>query len=309
MMLATWLVEFYLSKYNDLDDLIASESAAHDVDDLKAERTILDKDLKTFFETYQANLDRQTVYELILSHGRTEVFLHYATVIGDHQRVVEHWVLEEEWEKAIDVLNRQSDLELYYRYAPALLRHAPQSCIDSLIRRPALDAIRLVPALLQLQHQPRDPIMPNQAIRYLEHIIFNQHNISSTIHNLVITLYASSSFGDDDRPLLRFLSTVPKDMISGKPYYDLDYALRICKENKRIGPCVNLYAEMGLWENSVDLALEKGDLELAKLNADKAEEEDVRLRKKLWLKIAKYVVQDKKDIKSYVTRPTLALWC
>jgi len=41
---------------------------------------------------------------------------------------------------------------------------------------------------------------------------------------------------------------------------------------------------------------EKGDLELAKLNADKPED-DPQLRKKLWLKIAKFVVQDKKDIK------------
>lgn len=55
----------------------------------------------------QANLDRQTIYDLILSHGRTEVFLHYATVVGDYHRVVEHWVLEEKWDKVIDVLNRQ----------------------------------------------------------------------------------------------------------------------------------------------------------------------------------------------------------
>lgn len=53
MMLATWLVEFYLSKYNDLDDLIASESAAHDVQDLKIEREMLERDLKSFFENYQ----------------------------------------------------------------------------------------------------------------------------------------------------------------------------------------------------------------------------------------------------------------
>ena len=50
----------------------------------------------------------------------------------------------------------------------------------------------------------------------------------------------------------------------------------------------------------MDLALEKGDLELAKINADMPEE-DLQLRKKLWLKIARYVVQDKKDIKSCVT--------
>lgn len=52
-------------------------------------------------------MDKQVVYELILSHGRTEVFLHYAMVIGDYQRVIEHWVLEEDWEKAIESLSRQ----------------------------------------------------------------------------------------------------------------------------------------------------------------------------------------------------------
>jgi hypothetical protein len=53
---------------------------------------------------------------------------------------------------------------------------------------------------------------------------------------------------------------------------------------------------MGLYESSVDLALEKGDLELARINADAPEDDDM-LRKKLWLKIAKYVVQEQKDIK------------
>ena len=47
------------------------------------------------------------VYELIQGHGRTDMYLHYATVIGDYGRVVEHWVMEEDWLKAIDTLNRQ----------------------------------------------------------------------------------------------------------------------------------------------------------------------------------------------------------
>lgn len=53
MMLATWLVEFYLSKCNELDDLIASESVSHDVDNLHAERTILEDDLRQFLQTYK----------------------------------------------------------------------------------------------------------------------------------------------------------------------------------------------------------------------------------------------------------------
>lgn len=53
MMLATWLVEFYLSKCNELDDVVASESVSQDVDNLQAERVILEDDLRHFFETYK----------------------------------------------------------------------------------------------------------------------------------------------------------------------------------------------------------------------------------------------------------------
>lgn len=68
MMLATWLVEFYLSKCNELDDLIASESVTHDVDNLQAERTILEEDLRQFFQTYKVTYNQTcTVMRLSLS--------------------------------------------------------------------------------------------------------------------------------------------------------------------------------------------------------------------------------------------------
>lgn len=53
MMLATWLVEFYLGKLNNLDDVVASESASHDVDNLRAERSMIEDELKSFLETYK----------------------------------------------------------------------------------------------------------------------------------------------------------------------------------------------------------------------------------------------------------------
>ncbi|KAF5312904.1 hypothetical protein D9619_003136 [Psilocybe cf. subviscida] len=303
MILATWLVEFYLSKCNELDDIVASESVSHNVDNLQAERTIIEDDLRHFFETYRNNLDKKTVYELIQGHGRTDMYLFFATTVGDYDRVIEHWILEEEWLKAIDLISRQSDLELYYRFGPVLMHHAPKETVDAWLRQSALNPLRLVPSLLQLQHSVRDPLSPNHAIRYLNYAIFDQQNTSPTIHNLLITFYVSPSSpplytpAEDDGPLLRFLSAAPSDPLTGKPYYDLDYALRLCKKAGRTQPCVHIYSKMGLWENSVDLALEKGDLELAKINADMPED-DQPLRKKLWLKIARYVVQDKNDIKS-----------
>lgn len=171
--------------------------------------------------------------------------------------------------------------------------------VDAWLRQPSLDPLRLIPSLLQLQHLPRDPLSSNQVVRYLNYVVFQQGNTSSIIHNLLVTFHSSPSAvsPNDDGSLLRFLTTAPCDPLSGKPYYDLDYALRLCKRAGRTQACVHIYAKMGLYENSVDLALEKGDIELAKINADMPEG-DAPLRKKLWLKIARYVVQDKKDIKS-----------
>jgi len=106
--------------------------------------------------------------------------------------------------------------------------------------------------------------------------------------------------------LLEFISTCPDDPVTERPYYDLDYALRLCKANGKTQACVLIYSKMGLYEDSVDLALDKGDLELAKTNADRPEDDEI-LRKKLWLKIAKYVVQEKHDIKSYILHPARKL--
>ena len=53
MILATWLVEFYLSKCNELDDMIASRSISQDVENLQAERTILEEEIRHFFVTYK----------------------------------------------------------------------------------------------------------------------------------------------------------------------------------------------------------------------------------------------------------------
>ena len=190
----------------------------------------------------------------------------------------------------------QESIELYYRFASILMRHAPKETVDSWLRQSSLSARRLIPALLQQQRPV--PLPSNQAIRYLTNVIHQQGSTDATIYNLLLTFYASDA-DPDDGPLLRFLLSCPDDPTTERPYYDLDYALRLCKLHGRIQPCVLIYSKMGLFESSVDLALQKGDLELAKINADLPDDDDV-LRKKLWLKIAKYVVQEQKDIKRYV---------
>jgi hypothetical protein len=179
------------------------------------------------------------------------------------------------------------------------MQNSPKDTVDSWLRRPILSPRRLIPALLQRSTPSGTAKVSDHAIRYLTNVIFQQQSTDTTIHNLLLTLYATSD--GDDGPLLKFLTACPDDPATERPYYDLDYALRMCKAHGRTQACVHIYSKKGMYESSVDLALQKGDLELAKINADRPEDDDV-LRRKLWLKIAKYVVQEQKDIKRSVAR-------
>jgi len=76
--------------------------------------------------------------------------------------------------------------------------------------------------------------------------------------------------------------------------YDLKYALRLCAEHGLQRACVHIYTTMGLYDEAVDLALQF-DTELAKQNADKPDDNE-ELKKKLWLKIARHVVEKEKNI-------------
>ena len=84
MMLATWLVEFYLSKCNELDDIIASESVSQDVENLQAERTMLEDDLRHFFDTYKVRFVLCLLYMIVIITNRvTSIGAQYMSLSKD----------------------------------------------------------------------------------------------------------------------------------------------------------------------------------------------------------------------------------
>lgn len=140
--------------------------------------------------------------------------------------------------------------------------------------------------------------MIEHSLRYMKHIVFETGNTSPVLHNLLISLLVSLPQNAESF-LLQLLAETALNPETGKPYYDLDYALRLCTLFDLVKPCILIYSKMGLWEESVDLALARGQFELAVATADMTGDQGP-LRKKLWLKIAKFVVQERQDIKSYV---------
>ncbi|KAL6061226.1 tethering complex subunit [Balamuthia mandrillaris] len=277
-LVCTWLTEIYINKLNHLRD-----SRLEDQHEM-----LLDEFKQFLDENHKDNLDKTTTYDLLASHGRMNELLYYAMLIQDYGRVIRHHVQNGAYERALQVMSKQTSPDLYYTYSPVLMQHIPYHTVNAWISaRTPLNPRKLIPALMRYDKSKNpEGERQDQAIRYLEHCVNKLQNDDPAVHNYLISLYAQQ---DDDHDLLAFLNN------NEESHYDLEYALRLCTKHNKQRACVLIYSAMNLYEEAVDLAM-KVDIDLAKINADKPADDD-ELRKKLWLRIARYVVEEEKDIK------------
>ncbi|KAJ3158697.1 hypothetical protein HDU86_002662 [Geranomyces michiganensis] len=315
-LISTWLVEIFINRLNVLQDQRNDAAAALDLlvrtEDtpqaqeearakatrLREEEAVAIEEFKQFLQKYKARLDLNTVSNIIGSHGRTSELLYFLELMGDFDKVVTHWIQERDWQAALGALARQNSMSLFYKFSPVLIENAPFDTVNAWIRQPNLNPRNLIPALLRYENVAEEAPAKgaegqNQAIRYLTYVTRNLHNTDAAVHNYLLSLYVSQArrHGNEDDGLLQFLHS-QKD----KPCFDLQYALRLCAQYGLAQASVHIYGAMNLHEQAVDLALKSHDLELAQINAEKPEDDDA-LRKKLWLQIARHVVEEKRDIK------------
>lgn len=281
-MLATWLCVLYLNK------LIEVEEAKKDLEPIRSE-------FHQFLRDYQDRLDTKTTFHLLASHGRIKDLLFYAEIIGDIEKLVQYYIQHGFWKRALDALDKQNEESLYYKHCPLLMEKIPQETVNLLIKKPNLSPRLLLPAIMRYENRvpetketgPRTE--EHQGIRYLQDVVSKKRSgVDISIYNYLLYLYAKHC---DEQLLLNFLKQ--KETI-----FDLQYALRLCSENDKQQARVVIYSKMGLYEEAVDAALEMKELGLAKeiANVGHQDDFDKELRKKLWLRIARCVVEEEKNI-------------
>lgn len=283
-MLVTWLVELFLTSLGKLKDRGLDETSEYEA--------IQDK-LQSFMAYPRVKecmtLNRSVIYDLIASHGDVEELVFFARLMGDYERVIVHHIQHENYRGALDCLIKQPSLDMYYKFSPLLMQYLPKDTVDAWIKQgKQLDPKRLIPALVQYDQRSHE--QGNEAIRYLETCVQKMDNRDQAIHNFLLSLYAKLQ-PDNLMTYLQLQGENLEDIC-----YDVKYALRLCSECEHKRACVHVYSLMGLYEEAVDMALEV-DVELAKQQANKPNEDDLELRKKLWLRIARHVVQDQEDIR------------
>lgn len=297
MMMASWLVETFMSKLNALEDTIGTQaemSGTTNGTEAKRQLENIRKEYQDFVKTYKKDLDKKTVYAVISSHGREEELLFFANTINDYDYVLSYWVQREKWSEVLNVLKKQDDPETFYRYSTVVLTNVPMEAVEILTRHADLKPRNLIPALLEYNRNvTNEPIAQNQAIRYLNYVVKQLGSKDTAVHNTLVSIYASHP-SKDESGLLSYLEGQ-----GDEPQYDPDFALRQCIQNHRTLSCVHIYTSMGQYLQAVDLALSHNEVELAAVIADRPMSKP-QLRKRLWLAVARKVISKSSSIKEAI---------
>ncbi|KKP02713.1 hypothetical protein THAR02_05166 [Trichoderma harzianum] len=297
IMIASWLVEIFMAKLNSLDDAIITHADLSEKMNPAESRKLINsakKEFQEFVNKYKSDLDHKTVYDVISSHGREEELLYFANAINDYNYVLSYWVQRERWTEALNVLKKQTDAEVFYRYSTVLMSHVAQDTVDILMRHSDLSPRRLIPALLEY-HRGFDgeATAQNQAIRYLNYVVYQLNSTDAAVHNTLVSIYASHP-SKDESGLLSYLQAQ-----GDEPRYDSDFALRQCIHHHRTLSCVHIYTSMEQYLQAVDLALSHNEVELAAVIADRPIT-NPQLRKRLWLAVARRVISQSDGIKTAI---------
>lgn len=286
-VLCSWIVELFLDKFNVL------KGSAQDVD---AHANLL-FEFKQFLQDQKYHLDPATTFNLIASHGRTDEFVFYATLIEDYEKVVTYHVHRGEYGAAIELLRSVPTSkveELYYKYSPELIVHKPKEVYEAWKEAETLNPTRLIPSIVRHVHQ-KDTLAHSQksravlelAIRFLKFAIKQRDCRDPTIHNYILFLLAKHP---DERLLIKFM----RKTHNGKHLFDIAFALRLCTQNEKNRACIYIYSAMGLFQDAVEKALQV-DVKIAKEMANMPEDDETR--KKLWTLIAKHTIDAGGEIK------------
>ncbi|GAY60651.1 hypothetical protein CUMW_203720 [Citrus unshiu] len=323
-MISTWATELYLDKINRL--LLEDDTA---LENRSSEYQSIIREFRAFLSDCKDVLDEATTMKLLESYGRVEELVFFASLKEQHEIVVHHYIQQGEAKKALQMLRKPAvpiDLQLadlsclsetiilektitdglptlQYKFAPDLIMLDAYETVESWMTTNNLNPRKLIPAMMRYSSEPHAKNETHEVIKYLEFCVHRLHNEDPGVHNLLLSLYAKQ---EDDSALLRFLQCkFGKGRENGPEFfYDPKYALRLCLKEKRMRACVHIYGMMSMHEEAVALALQV-DPELAMAEADKVED-DEDLRKKLWLMVAKHVIEQEKGTKRENIRKAIA---
>ena len=292
-LIVIWLIEIYQNQMGMLrtkDGVISNENQTL-IATLEREFQVLLDPYNLGGKTHECiKNNKEVVYNLLGSHGDTRSLLFLAGLLQDTDKSIQYNLSIKDYSSVLTILNSENNPELVYKYCPVLIQAEPERTVNNLIKQGRnLNPVKLLPSFLTKQS---DPTFGKESIRYLEFAADQKHLKCNdeAVHNLLLSLYIEH----DKSKVEDYLKNEWKES-NIQMSCDTKFALKQCVEAGLVREAVHLYSVLGQHEQALELALTL-DVDLAaEVAAKRNLPEDQS--KKLWLMVAKHVVQEKNDIK------------
>lgn len=221
------------------------------------------------------------------SHGRIKNCVDFAIQNQNYEMIILHHINEENYKEAIKNLRNvhdKSSMEVIQKYSYILMKQEPELTLQLLISHiKKFDPSKIIGGLMNIPEEKR-----KYGIQFLEHSIKNLEFKDKNIHNILIFFLTQPV---DLRKLQNYLNEQERFLQEKeKVNFDLDFALRLFNGSNLTEPQITIYGMMGLYTESVQLALQYNLIEKAKEYARRAEDEDKK--KKLWMLVNMYIYLD-----------------
>lgn len=296
-ILSSWIVWNYVNQLNDIDEIITKNPSENNYLNRKQE---LEQEFKSFIKDNLPKLDRETVYLIISRQNRKKELLFFATLVQDYEYVLSYWIKLENWYESLKLIASLQDPNLIYKYSNILLVSSPDATINTWMQIPNLDPLPLIPSILSYYTSYQNKKISNNLSHfqnhgtvYLKWCIREQRNVDPLIHNTFLYMMITDNVSEKDQEIIQFLKN------HSKQCYDKDFILRLSLRFKKHEISIFIYSELSLYEEAVNLALERDMLKEAKNVVSLVSDKD--LKKQLWLKIASLMIGRDRDIKNSVT--------
>jgi hypothetical protein len=300
LLICTWIIEIYIAELKENEVITMSELPENASKEEKEERdkqvnnyqNILNT-FQDFLVEYKADLESETVFSMLKAHARFDDYLFFASKKDNYEAMIIHYVNNRKYHQAINILmnieDKKTKYSLMIRYGSIFMKQIPRETIQMLSEYfKNVDIEPLLPAFMSVEESNR-----SFAIEYIRGL--KPGSSSKMLNNLYAFFLAQSDSEESVQELSNFLSQQERLIKSNHPtYIDREFLLSLCKYYNKVNAQIQVYGMFQLYEEAVRLALEVDNLELAKEYANKAP--DYKLKKKLWLKIARKTLKNYNEI-------------
>ncbi|TGZ52451.1 hypothetical protein CRM22_010621 [Opisthorchis felineus] len=186
-LLSLWLAELLITEISFFRDRVEKQDSSQDGSRLETASEEFRRLLATPEVLAILPDAKDLLYDLIESHGIDAEIVFLAELLGDHPRLVNHYMRLGMHKDALRTLGASSRcISLVYDYATTLALSCPEDVVTVWLRLgKLLDPVKLLPAIMLLP--------PKHAMRYLQTAVDRYGCTDQAVHHLLISLCAEAS--------------------------------------------------------------------------------------------------------------------